>query len=421
MKKKICVLGLGYIGLPTSAMFANNGHEVIGVDVNEAVVNSLNEGKIIIEEPYLDALVYEVVNLGKLKAKTTPEEADVFIIAVPTPINEDKTAMMDYVEAATRSIVPYLKKNDMVILESTSPPGTVEKLMMPILDESDLNPYEDLYVAHSPERVIPGKILIELVENNRIVGGINEVSSKKVKKLYESFVKGEIFLTDPTTAEMCKLMENTFRDVNIALANELALICEELGINAWDVRTFSNKHPRVDIHMPGPGVGGHCLAVDPWFIVEKFPQTAKIIRLARETNDAMPAHVFSKSKKILGQLAGKKITILGITYKPDIDDLRESPILELIELLEEVKDIKLSLFDPFVKDFKYLSTDIKEACTDSDLIILGVNHKVFEEIDFNEIKPLVSERRILDTRNFFDADKIDALGFEYHLLGKGTV
>ncbi|VDN47363.1 UDP-N-acetyl-D-mannosamine dehydrogenase [Petrocella atlantisensis] len=421
MKKKICVLGLGYIGLPTSAMFANNGHEVIGVDVNEAVVNNLNAGKIIIEEPFLDALVYEVVSLGKLKAKTTPEEADVFIIAVPTPINEDKTAMMDYVEAATRSIVPFLKKNDMVILESTSPPGTVEKLMMPILEGADLNPYEDLYVAHSPERVIPGKILIELVENNRIVGGINEISSKKVKKLYESFVKGEIFLTDPTTAEMCKLMENTFRDVNIALANELALICEDLGINAWDVRTFSNKHPRVDIHMPGPGVGGHCLAVDPWFIVEKFPQTAKIIKLARETNDAMPAHVFSKSKKILGQLAGKKITILGITYKPDIDDLRESPILELIELFEEVKDIRLSLFDPFVKEFKHLEDDIKVACTDSDLIILGVNHKAFEDIDFNEIKPLVKDGHILDTRNFYDADKINALGFDYHLLGKGTV
>ncbi|PKM57897.1 MAG: UDP-N-acetyl-D-mannosamine dehydrogenase [Firmicutes bacterium HGW-Firmicutes-3] len=421
MKKKICVLGLGYIGLPTSAMFANNGHEVIGVDVNEAVVNNLNEGKIIIEEPFLDALVYEVVSLGKLKAKTKPEEADVFIIAVPTPINKDKTAMMDYVEAATRSIVPYLKKNDMVILESTSPPGTVEKLMMPILEEADLNPYEDLYVAHSPERVIPGKILIELVENNRIVGGINEISSQKVKKLYESFVKGEIFLTDPTTAEMCKLMENTFRDVNIALANELALICEDLGINAWDVRTFSNKHPRVDIHMPGPGVGGHCLAVDPWFIVEKFPQTAKIIRLARETNDAMPAHVFSKSKKILGQLAGKKITILGITYKPDIDDLRESPILDLVELFEEVRDIRLSLYDPFVKDYKHLVADIKEACKDSDLIILGVNHKAFEEIDFSEIKPLVKEGRILDTRNFYDAEKINAIGFDYHLLGKGII
>lgn len=421
MKKKICVLGLGYIGLPTSAMFANNGHEVIGVDVNEAVVNNLNEGKIIIEEPYLDALVYEVVSLKKLKARTTPEEADAFIIAVPTPINKDKTAMMDYVVSATRSIVPYLKKHDMVILESTSPPGTVEKLMMPILAESGLNPYEDLYVAHSPERVIPGKILIELVENNRIVGGINEASSKKVKKLYESFVKGEIFLTDPTTAEMCKLMENTFRDVNIALANELAMICEDLGINAWDVRTFSNKHPRVDIHMPGPGVGGHCLAVDPWFIVEKFPETAKIIRLARETNDSMPAFVFAKSKKLLGQLAGKKIAILGITYKPDIDDLRESPILDLVELFEEVKDINLSLHDPFVKEFKHLASDVYEACTDADLIILGVNHKAFEDVDLSKIKAVAKNAQVLDTRNYFDADKMATAGIAYHLLGKGTV
>jgi len=222
---KICVLGLGYIGLPTSAMFANSGYDVVGVDVNPKVVETLNKGEIVIEEPYLDALVYEVVQKGKLKAQLKPEKADVFIIAVPTPINGDKSAKMDYVEEATRSIVPYLEKGNMVILESTSPPGTVDQIMLPILGSGGLDPYEDLFVAHSPERVIPGRILIELVENNRIVGGINEASAEMVKKLYETFVKGEIYTTNAATAEMCKLMENTYRDVNIALANEVAMIC----------------------------------------------------------------------------------------------------------------------------------------------------------------------------------------------------
>lgn len=419
MKSKICVLGLGYIGLPTSAMFANSGHEVVGVDVNEKVVNALNEGKITIEEPYLDALVNEVVSSKKLRATTKPEKADAFIIAVPTPINEDKTAMMDYVISATESIVPYLEKGNIVILESTSPPGTVEKLMMPILEKAPLNPREDLYIAHSPERVIPGRILIELVENNRIVGGINEESAQKVKKLYESFVKGEIYTTDATTAEMCKLMENTFRDVNIALANELAKICEQLGINAWDVIKFSNKHPRVNIHMPGPGVGGHCLAVDPWFIVEKFPDTAKIINLARETNDSMPSHVFGRAKKILGQLAGKTITILGATYKPDIDDLRESPILELIEMLEEVKDINIKLYEPHASGVHHIVDSFEEAVKDSDLIILAVNHKEFNDLDFASVYSSVRTPNILDTRNALNGTKLKELGYNYFLLGKG--
>lgn len=420
INEKICVLGLGYIGLPTSAMFANNGYQVIGVDVNKEVVNELNEGKIIIEEPYLDALVYDVVKSGKLKATTTPEKADVFIIAVPTPINQDKTAKMDYVIEATKSIVPYLEKGNMVILESTSPPGTVENIMMPILDTAQLNAREDIYVAHSPERVIPGKILIELVENNRIVGGINDISSKKVKKLYQAFVKGEIFLTDATTAEMCKLMENTFRDVNIALANELAIICEQLGINAWDVIKYANKHPRVNLHMPGPGVGGHCLAVDPWFIVEKYPSQANLIKLARETNDNMPAYVLGLLKKNLGKLRGKKITILGITYKPNIDDLRESPILELVELLEEIRDIKISLYDPYVEQYKYLVKDLDEAIKDTDMIILGVNHKEFEDLGFKEIFKMVNTPNILDTRNCLDEDLLIKLGFHYFLLGKGN-
>lgn len=418
MKEKICVIGLGYIGLPTAAMFASNGHDIVGVDVNENVIKALNNGEIIIEEPYLDVMVSEVVKSGKLVASTKPEVSDAYIIAVPTPINEDNTANMAYVESATESIIPYIKKGDIIILESTSPPGTVEKLMLPILEKSGLNIHEDLYVAHSPERVIPGKILFELVENNRIVGGINEKSAEKVKKLYESFVKGEIFITDATTAEMCKLMENTFRDVNIALANELAKICEEMNINAWDVIKFSNKHPRVNLHQPGPGVGGHCLAVDPWFIVEKYPELAKIINLSRVTNDSMPEHVFNRCRKILNGLKGKKITILGITYKPDIDDIRESPIIELIELFEEVEDLEITVIDPFVYDFKYLAKDIK-ACEGSDLLLLGVNHKEFKELEFNMIYEIMRTPNILDTRNYWNGELLEGMGFVYNLLGKG--
>lgn len=419
MKEKICVLGLGYIGLPTAAMFASNGHDIIGVDVNKKVVDALNQGEVIIEEPYLDVMVREVVASGKLRASTKPEQADVYIIAVPTPINKDKTADLSYVVSATQSIVPFVKKGDIIILESTSPPNTVENIVVPILKESPLNVRDDLYIAHSPERVIPGKILFELVENNRIVGGINEKSAMKVKKLYESFVKGDIYITDATTAEMCKLMENTYRDVNIALANELATICEAMGINAWDVREFSNKHPRVNIHWPGPGVGGHCIAVDPWFIVEKHPELAKMITLGRFTNDGRPAYVFDKCRKIVGTLRDKKVTILGITYKPDVDDMRESPILELVELFEEVSGITISLYDPFINQYKYLEKDVYEACKDSDLVILGVGHKVFADIDMKKIYDGMREKHIYDTTNFLDHEALSAIGFDAHLLGKG--
>ncbi len=400
-------------------MFASNGHDIIGVDVNKKVVDALNQGKVIIEEPYLDVMVREVVASGKLRASTKPEQADVYIIAVPTPINKDKTADLSYVVSATQSIVPFVKKGDIIILESTSPPNTVENIVVPILKESPLNVRDDLYIAHSPERVIPGKILFELVENNRIVGGINEKSAMKVKKLYESFVKGDIYITDATTAEMCKLMENTYRDVNIALANELATICEAMGINAWDVREFSNKHPRVNIHWPGPGVGGHCIAVDPWFIVEKHPELAKMITLARFTNDGRPAYVFDKCRKILGTLKDKKVTILGITYKPDVDDMRESPILELVELFEEVSGITISLYDPFINQYKYLEKDVYEACKDSDLVILGVSHKVFADIDMKKIYHGMREKHIYDTTNFLDHEALSAIGFDAHLLGKG--
>jgi UDP-N-acetyl-D-mannosaminuronic acid dehydrogenase len=399
-------------------MFATHGHKIVGVDINSEVVNALNLGKIIIEEPYLDIMVQAAVTSGNLRAQTTPEEADVFIISVPTPINSDKTADMRAVRAATESIVPCLKEGNVVVLESTSPPGTVEHLMLPILAKSGLKIGEQLLVAHSPERVLPGRILIELVENNRIIGGINTASCKAVQDLYTTFVKGEIFLTDATTAEMCKLMENTFRDVNIALANELALLCERMGINAWEVIKLSNKHPRVNIHQPGPGVGGHCLAVDPWFIVEKLPETAQIIKLSRVTNDHMPHHVYERGKTILSGIQGrKKVTVLGMTYKPNIDDIRESPILELIDLLEKENEFEVNVVDPHVLEFRNLEKDLYKAAEGSHLVILGVNHSEFANIDFRRLASVMTAPNLFDTRNFLNGNTVTAAGMKYFLLG----
>lgn len=416
-KKKICVIGLGYIGLPTAAMFATHGHQVIGVDVNTKVVDALNKGEITIEEPYLDIMVQAAVTSGNLVACMQPQEADAFIIAVPTPITNEKKADMKYVVSATESIVSYLKKGDIVILESTSPVGTVEELMVPILEKSGLLVGEEVFLGHSPERVLPGQILMELVNNNRIIGGISIESAEKIRELYLTFVKGDLYLTTAKTAEMCKLMENTFRDVNIALANELAKICENIGINAWNVIELCNKHPRVNIHQPGPGVGGHCLAVDPWFIVEKVPELARIIELARRTNDSMPHYIANRIDAILGGIQGtRKVTILGITYKPNIDDMRESPIIELVHILEE-QGYEIAVVDPYVGEYRYLEKDLLKACSRSDLILLGVNHNEFKNLPYIEIKRQMKNLYILDTRNYLDRDEIEKNGFQYSLLG----
>lgn len=417
--KKICVIGLGYIGLPTSAMFATHGCKVIGVDVNEKVVDALNRGEITIEEPYLDIMVQAAVRSGNLIADTKPHEANAFIIAVPTPITEEKRADMSYVIAAAETIVPYLRKGNIVILESTSPTGTVEKLLVPILEKSGLKIGEELYVGHSPERVLPGKILWELVNNNRIVGGINRISAEKIRDLYKIFVNGEIFLTTATTAEMCKLMENTFRDVNIALANELAKICENIGINAWEVIELANKHPRVNIHQPGPGVGGHCLAVDPWFIVEKNPDKAKIIELSRKTNDSMPQHVLNRVDEILSDIKGtKKVSILGITYKPNIDDMRESPIIELIDLIDERDDYEVSVYDPYVKNHRYQAKDLIDVAKNSDLILLAVHHNDFKNLPLSDMAKVMRNKNFFDTRNFINREEVEEKGFKYILLGE---
>lgn len=416
MARKICIIGLGYIGLPTATMFSLYGNNVIGVDTNQKVIDNLNNGKIIIEEPNLESLVNHVVNQGRLVGSTTPEESDVFIIAVPTPIKEDKSADMKYVISAAKSIVKYLKKDNIVVLESTSPVGTTEEIVKPIIEESGLQVGSDILLGYSPERVIPGKVIHELKNNDRVIGGINEKSAKEIEKVYKAIVNGNIYLTDCKTAEICKLMENTYRDVNIALSNELLLICDKLGINAWEVIEYSNKHPRVNLHTPGPGVGGHCLAVDPWFIVEKEPELSKIIKSSRQLNDFMPTYVYESVEKILKDKKDKNVTILGITYKANIDDIRESPIIKLIDLLIQ-NNYTVKVFDPFVKDFNLNKNDIISACQDSDLLILGVNHDYFKHLPFDAIKKEMRENIILDTRNCLNEEEIKEAGFIYKLLG----
>jgi len=419
-KQKICIIGLGYIGLPAAAMFASNGHKVIGVDINNEVIDALEKGEVIIEEPYLKNMVQQEVVSGNLIASKKPQEADAFIIAVPTPLAKDKKADMSFVKKAAESIVPYLEKGNIVILESTSPTGTVKNLIIPILKKSGLKIGEELYVGYCPERVLPGQILFELVNNNRIIGGVNRKSAEKIKYLYQTFVKGEIYITDTTTAEMCKIVENTFRDVNIAFANELSKICENIGADIWEVIKLCNKHPRVNLHQPGPGVGGHCLAVDPWFIVEKNPEFARIIKLARETNDSMPQFIFDKIENILKNIKGvKKVTILGITYKANIDDTRESPVINLIKLLEK-HNYKISVVDPYVKEFRYKVENVTEAAKDSDLLVLAVKHKDFKELDFDTLAKKMRNKVVLDTRNHFNKNILEIKGFKYYLLGKAN-
>lgn len=407
---------MGYIGLPTATMFSCYGHKVIGVDVNEKVVNNINKGKIIIEEPNLEELVEDVVKKGNLIASISPKESDVFIISVPTPIKDDKTSDMSYVISATKSIVKYLKEGNIVVLESTSPVGTTEEVVKPIIEESGLKVGRDIMLGYCPERVIPGKIIYELKSNDRVIGGIDKKSAEEIRKIYKTIVDGNIYLTDCKTAELCKLMENTYRDVNIALSNELLLICDKLNINVWEVIEYSNKHPRVNLHTPGPGVGGHCLAVDPWFIIEKEPELSNIIKSSRLLNDSMPEYVYNKIDKILQKDKSKKITILGITYKANTDDMRESPIIKLIDKLLK-NNYNVKVFDPYIKDFQINCQSILEACKDSDLLILGVNHDYFKNLPLDEIKTTMKGNLILDTRNFLDKEEVEKSGFIYKLLG----
>ncbi|GAA0137519.1 nucleotide sugar dehydrogenase [Paenibacillus sp. YSY-4.3] len=399
---KICVIGLGYIGLPTAIMFAKHGISVHGVDINSTVIENLSSGQIHIEEPGLKEMLADVLETSELEFGTHPVEADVYIIAVPTPVNEDKSPNLDYVIEATQSIVPYIKKGNLVILESTVPPRTTEDVLLPILRKSNLNVESELFVAHSPERVLPGKLLHELVNNDRIAGGINSESANKTAELYRVFVKGNIHLTDATTAEMTKCMENTYRDVNIALANELAKVCYDLDINVYDVIEMANKHPRVNIHSPGPGVGGHCLAIDPYFIYNQSPHNAKLIKLARETNDSMPKFVADIIEMLLISVKQPKIAVFGTSYKGNINDQRESPALKVIEILEN-KYSNLSIYDPYVTSEEIVS--MEEAVKDADLIVVLTDHSEFKEMDHHYLARQMRTPLIFDTKNIIPVNK----------------
>ena len=397
----ICILGLGYIGLPTASMFAKSGKQVIGVDVNPKVIEILQKGQIHIEEPGLDIIVNELVSSGRLQVKTTPGEADAFIIAVPTPINSDKTADMRAVSSAAKAIVPFLRKGNLVILESTSPPCTTTHLVRPILESSGLQAGTDFLLAYSPERVLPGQIMKEMVENDRVIGGINSASALAGRELYSSFVKGEILLTDATTAEMVKLMENTFRDVNIALSNEFALIAEELGVNIWEAIPIANRHPRVKILNPGPGVGGHCIAVDPWFLAEMSPHTSQIIQTARKINDMMPHHVVELVRKAVSEIPNPIVVCLGLTYKANVDDIRESPSIEVLHLLQK-SGITVRACDPHVDAHEHDAHlplfSLDSALDGADCAVLLTDHKEFKSITPTMISSM-RHATIVDTRN----------------------
>lgn len=396
--EKICVIGLGYIGLPTAAIFAKAGYEILGVDVNEKAINLINEGKIHIEEVGLPEVVKEVVLSGNLRASKTVEEADVFIISVPTPIHEDHTANVDYVTSATESILPFIKKGNVVIVESTIPPRTIDDVVAPLFEKSGWNVKEDIYLAHCPERVLPGRILIELVENTRIVGGYTPEAAHQAAEVYRKIVTGDVIETQAVTAEMSKLMENTYRDVNISLANELAKISAELGVNTLDVIKLANRHPRVNIHTPGPGVGGHCLAVDPYFIIEKAPELSPLIATARKINNSMPAFVLDCVKKLVN--SGGKIAVLGLTYKGNIDDVRESPAMEIVSLLSE-HNFQVSVHDPHVNQNQVFFPlhNFKDAISGAECILVLTDHNEFNELDEKCIVMNMRRPIILDTKD----------------------
>lgn len=420
--KKLIVLGLGYIGLPTASMFATHGFKVIGVDVNNRVVETLNSGKIHLQEPGLQTIVQAGLKSGNLQIKGEPEPADIYIIAVPTPISPDKRANLNYVEAAANAIVPYLRPGNLVILESTIPPGTTRNFLAPILSKSGLDPEVDLLVAHSPERVLPGRILIELVENARVIGGLTVEAANAARDLYSVFVQGEIHLTDATAAEMVKLMENTFRDVNIALANEFAMVAEHLNIDVWEAISIANLHPRVNILRPGPGVGGHCIAVDPWFLVQAAPSPPQLITSARNINDNMPCHVAKQVESLVADYPLPKIAVLGLAYKSDVDDIRESPAITVVEILQKL-GFNVTVHDPFVEmcNDVNLVESVEAAATNADCLLVLTDHTAFKTIDPISIKTIMRHSNVLDTRHILP-DKIwKAAGFNIVTLGNGSI
>lgn len=382
--RRVCVMGLGYIGLPTAALLATKGYLVRGVDIVESTVNTINQGKIHIVEPELDAFVSAAVGSGNLKAFTTPDLADIFIIAVPTPFHGDHIPNIEYVRSATRAIAPFVVEDNLIILESTSPVGTTEEISKTLSEEGvDV---DSIFVAHCPERVLPGRVMIELVENDRIVGGLNSASTKKAAVFYHQFVNGEVLETDSRTAEMAKLTENSSRDVQIAFANELSILCDKFDIDVWELIRLANHHPRVNILSPGAGVGGHCIAVDPWFLVYSGGDQAKIIKCAREINDYKSEWVIEKIRNLalaFQQRHSRIATVvaMGLAFKPDIDDLRESPAVKIVRKLCNEESCEIFVVEPNIsssEEFNILQ--INEALDRADIVIFLVGHKQFKNL-----------------------------------------
>ena len=409
----VCVMGLGYIGLPTASTLATKGFPVHGVDVNEAIVDNLNDGKVLIYEPSLDIVVKSAVNSGNLRASTQPQPADVFILAVPTPFKEGNRADLKFVEDAAGSIASLLEPGNLVILESTSPVGATEHVA-DIIDRArpDLavskrsngvatRTQTPVHVAHCPERVLPGDILREIVDNDRIVGGIDAQSTDAAVEFYSRFVSGELLSTDSRTAELAKLVENAYRDVNIAFANELSLICDRAGINVWDLIRLANHHPRVNIHRPGPGVGGHCIAIDPWFIVADYPDLARLVKTAREVNDGKPHYVVNRIVEKTQRLKEPVVACLGLSYKPDIDDLRESPALEVVQHLTSKVEGEVLVVEPNISslpedlDGEVTLVELDEALHKADIIVALVAHREFRALNHSALK----DRILLDFVN----------------------
>jgi UDP-N-acetyl-D-mannosaminuronic acid dehydrogenase len=409
--KKVSVIGLGYIGLPTAAVIASRGIEVIGIDVSEKAVEIINQGKVHIVEPDLDMVVQAAVTMGKLRASLTPEIADVFMIAVPTPFKDGHKPDLSFIQKAAEAIAPVLEKGNLVILESTSPVGATEKLSK-WLQELRLDLHfpgqtsqePNMYVAHCPERVLPGRVLEELVSNDRIIGGMSDKCAEKAIELYKLFVRGDCISTNARTAEMAKLTENSFRDVNIAFANELSIICDELKINVWELIALSNRHPRVNILSPGPGVGGHCIAVDPWFIVDSAPESARIIRTAREINDSKPQYVVNKVTAAADEFKRPVIACLGLAFKPDIDDLRESPALDITHNLASMNIGEILAVEPNIQQLPEKLTEkgvelvsLTAALDRANVLLVLVDHKSFKALSINDVNTKV----VVDTRGLF--------------------
>ena len=406
--QSVVVVGLGYIGLPTAAVLATHGLNVTGVDVNAATVDAVNRGAVPFVEPDLEVHVAGAVQQGRLSATTLTPPADAFIVAVPTPFGDDNQADLSYIQAAAESIAPVLVGGELIILESTSPPGATRmmgELILRLRQDLTLEPNraDSIYVAHCPERVLPGRVMIELVTNDRIIGGLNGESSVRAKELYGRFCKGSIHLTDALTAEMAKLVENSYRDVNIAFANELSMISDDLNIDVWRLIELANHHPRVNILQPGPGVGGHCIAVDPWFIVAAAPERANLIRAARDVNDSKPAYVTKRVVDKAQRFLKPRIAVLGLAFKPDIDDLRESPAREIVkDLALQLPMASILAVEPHIKQLppeleempNVWLRELHSAVDEADIVVLLVDHTQNKEFSRN----LLSEKIVIDTK-----------------------